>query len=300
MSGRTATPGGGGEVSTGSAPEPVRFRLNWPVVVLIVGLHVALLATPWYYTLDGLLTLDGIFAGVVLWWLALGVGITLGWHRLLTHRSFKTYRSVRYALTACGCVAAMGPPLEWVGIHRLHHREADAGGDPHSPRHGLIWGHIGWLFPAPPYQAEVERCVADLKADPGLVLINRLWFVPPLAVAAGLFWVGGVAWLVWGGVVRTVFCWHCSFLVNSAAHSWGYRNFECLDGSRNNPIVALLTFGEGWHNNHHFSQRCAAHGRRWWEIDPTFWMICLLERTGLVWGVVRPEPPAARPVTHGP
>lgn len=222
-------------------------------------------------------------------WLVSGLGITFGWHRLLTHASFRTFNFIKYFSTLCGCLAIQGSPFEWVGIHRLHHRDTDSAQDPHSPAHSLLWAHFGWSMVRIPQYDEARRCIADLKADPIMVWIDQWWFLPQFLLAGVLFWVGGWQWLVWGVCVRTVVLWHCTWMVNSVAHRWGYRNFATSDSSTNNWFVALISLGEGWHNNHHAQQRSAAHGMMWWEMDLTYSVIALLRRMHLVWQVIEPE-----------
>jgi stearoyl-CoA desaturase (delta-9 desaturase) len=220
------------------------------------------------------------------------LGLTLGWHRLLSHGSFRAGAGLRLFLTASGCLALQNGPIEWVGVHRVHHAHTDEKEDPHTPLVQLAWAHIGWIFVRLPF--DPRDYARDLERDRGVRIIDRWFWVFPLVVAIALYglgeWYGGVgaAWLVWGVAVRTVLVFHATWFVNSAAHKWGYRNFNTNDNSRNLWWVALLTFGEGWHNNHHAAHRCAAHGLRWWEFDVTYLVIRVLERLGLVHSVVHP------------
>ena len=227
-------------------------------------------------------------------------GVCLGYHRLLTHRSFKTIKPLEYALTCIGAMSFQGAPMQWVGTHRIHHKESDGPGDPHSPHHGFTWSHILWCFFKNPDGEDPLDYTKDMQRDNGMVLIEKFFFVPQLIGAAALFglgwwllgsWVGGASYVIWGVAVRTTVLYHTTWFVNSAAHTWGYRNFETSDGSKNNWWVSILSFGEGWHNNHHAQQRSAAHGMKWWEIDPTWWAILVLERLGLATRVVRPTLP---------
>jgi stearoyl-CoA desaturase (delta-9 desaturase) len=242
---------------------------------------------------------------VVMFYLSGGLGVCLGYHRLLTHRSFSTPRVVEYLLTVLGMLSYQGSPLQWVGTHRLHHKESDSTHDPHSPQHGFTWSHILWCFYRHPDGQDPLTVTRDLQRDPVMLWMDRWFWVPQILVAAILMalgtlllgsWQGGAGWVVWGVGVRTVLMYHSTWFVNSAAHTWGYRNFKTDDGSRNNWWVAFISFGEGWHNNHHAQQRSAAHGMRWWELDPTYWAILLMERVGLATKVVRPR----RPVGSAP
>ena len=268
--------------------------VHWPSVLIFVGVHLACLAAPLLFTWSGLLICGLLF------WLGSGVGITLGWHRLLAHGSFKTHRLTRLLLTTVGCINLQHGPVTWVGIHRMHHGHTDEDDDPHSPRHGFGWSHMRWVF----YRTtpDPRGYARDLLRDPAVRLIDRLYWLPAVLLAGGLYaggWLYGghfvaASWIVWGVAVRTALVFHSIWFVNSAAHTWGYRNFDSGDDSRNTWWVALIAFGEGWHNNHHAEQRCAAHGRRWWEFDPTWLTIRLLRRLGLAWAVVEPGPVTRR------
>jgi stearoyl-CoA desaturase (delta-9 desaturase) len=214
----------------------------------------------------------------------------MGYHRLLTHRSFQTPRFVEYLLTALGSLANQGGPLQWVAVHRVHHQHSDAQGDPHSPRDGLWWAHLLWWMPHVPAlddPTSYESYVVDLARDPVHRLFQRCHILGPLALAGLLYGLGevwggvGLSWLVWGIFVRTTLLYHATWLVNSASHLWGYRSYNTRDRSTNLWWVALLTLGEGWHNNHHAFPRSARHGLRWWELDLTYGFIRLLGLVGL-------------------
>jgi stearoyl-CoA desaturase (delta-9 desaturase) len=235
-----------------------------------------------------------------------GLGITVGFHRLLTHRSFETYRPVKYVFAVLGTMAVQGPVTHWVADHRKHHTFTDADGDPHSPHvghepglrgvlHGLWHAHAGWLFETGD-RAEPERYARDMLEDPGMRLINRA-FIPivslGLLVPFALGWLlgGGLAaaltGLLWGGLVRIFLLHHVTFSINSLCHFLGRRRFETADRSTNVPWLSVLSFGESWHHNHHAFPRSASHGLRWWEIDVGAIAIRTLERLGLAWNVVR-------------
>jgi len=217
----------------------------------------------------------------------------------LTHRSFKTPRWLEYTLTTIACAAWQGGPAEWVGMHRLHHRHSDADHDPHSPRHGFTWSHMLWMLHGEIEGLHARDAAKDLMRDPIMRWIDRLFWMPQLVLAAALlslgWWIGGpmlgVSWVVWAVALRTVVVFHGTWFVNSATHTWGYQNYrDTGDHSTNLWWVALLSFGEGWHNNHHAHPRSAAHGLRWFELDPTYWTIRLLEAASLARDVKHPSP----------
>jgi stearoyl-CoA desaturase (delta-9 desaturase) len=230
---------------------------------------------------------------------------------LLTHRGFTCPKWFEYTIALMGVCCLQSSPARWVAIHRIHHKDSDRRPDPHSPKVGFFWSHVGWLLYEHREHRHVvyfERYVRDLLCDPFYFRLerNNLWLWVYLAHAAIYFLVGWIVglWisgsvaqgaiiasgvLVWGVWVRTVVSWHFTWAVNSVAHVWGYQNYQTKDDSRNNWLVAIVAHGEGWHNNHHHDQLSARHGHRWWEIDVTWILICLLERLGLVWDVVRPR-----------
>ena len=259
---------------------PEKPRLQWLVIVSVTVFHLACIAAPFTFTWSGLAV------AIALYVVTAQFGICLGFHRLFTHGSFKTNRFVRYTLAICGVLANQGPAVIWVGTHRLHHRHSDREGDPHSPAEDFSWGHVFWSFSFDHEGA--RRAAGDLTHDKGLALIDKYYYVPQWFLIAILYACGGISWVVWGVFVRTVFAFHCAWFVNSAAHRFGYRNFDTPDHSRNNWLVALFSFGEGWHNNHHAYQSSAAHGLRWWEIDTTYLIIRFLAWIGLATDVKLP------------
>lgn len=261
--------------------------LNWRVVIGIGSVHAIALLCPFFWNTSAIV-LGGVLAILTGW-----LGVTLCYHRLLTHRSFKTPKWFEYVLTLCACLAWQGGPISWTGNHRLHHKHSDQDEDPHTPNHGFSWSHINWLFFEAPEGQDPRSVTQDLQRDRGIMLLDRFFFVPQILLAgilAGVgWWVGGaytaIAWVAWGIGLRTVVVFHTTWFVNSACHTWGYQSHKTGDRSTNLWWVALLSGGEGWHNNHHADQRAANHGRRWWELDPTYWTIKLLERIGLAWDV---------------
>ncbi|MBI3251973.1 MAG: fatty acid desaturase [Candidatus Omnitrophica bacterium] len=239
-----------------------------------------------------------------LWWLTGGVGICLGYHRYFTHRSYAIPKPLEYLLAILGCLAGEAGPISWVAAHRYHHTYSDTEKDPHSPLRGFVWAHVAWLFGREKFLAEFDlykRYVPDMARDRFLVFLNRYHMLPAVALTAVLYAMGGWPYVVWGMFVRSVVVYHSTWLVNSASHIWGYRSFKTTDQSKNNWWVALLTFGEGWHNNHHAFQRSARHGMRWWEIDITYRTIQLLWVLGLASEIHLPVKSevggATRPVT---
>ena len=224
-------------------------------------------------------------------------GVTAGYHRYFAHRSYKTSRWFQFALAFLGCSSAQRGPLWWVAVHRSHHRRSDTVDDPHSPVRGFFWSHCTWIFhhaPAPDLAS-----VKDLAKFPELRWLDRLEWLPPSCVAAFCYAVAGWSGVVWGYVVGTVLLYHGTFLVNSVCHIVGTRRYATADGSRNNALVALLTLGEGWHNNHHQHPRSARQGIRWWEIDLSYYVLCMLALIGIVWDVRKPPSSKVIPIAMG-
>jgi stearoyl-CoA desaturase (delta-9 desaturase) len=238
-----------------------------------------------------------------------GLGITVGYHRLFTHRSFKTSRTLRALLAVLGSMAVEGPLIEWVATHRKHHRFSDQPGDPHSPHaddapgwrgalRGLGHAHVGWMLRGKE-MANPARYAKDLLADPDLRFISRtfpLWVMVGLALPFGLgvaltgSIAGGLTGLLWGGAVRVFLLHHVTFSINSLCHYFGRRPFSTHDQSRNLAWLAPLAFGEAWHNNHHAFPTSARHGLGRWQLDPGAWLIATLERCHLAWDIVRIAP----------
>ena len=266
-----------------------QVRLQYVYLFFFVLLHAcaALAFLPAFFSWSALL----VFA--VTYYLSGAIGVTLCFHRLLTHRSFHTSKTLEYVMTFLGTLAWQGSPTKWVGTHRLHHAASDQPEDPHSPRDGFGWSHVFWILHSGHPGQDPRTAALDLARDPFHRFLDRFWWVPQLILGVALYFMGGWSWVLWGVVVRTVILYHATWFVNSAAHTWGYRNFPTHDDSCNNWWVALLSFGEGWHNNHHAQQRSAAHGMRWYEVDLTYLTILLLRKVGLAWKVVPPQRPAA-------
>ena len=238
-------------------------------------------------------TWSALGAAVVLCYLTGGLGISLGYHRLLTHHSLRVPRWLGYSITALGALSLQGGPITWVATHRRHHAHTDRAGDPHDVHRGLIWSHIEWLYrdnDARPAQSEMRRLAPDLCGDPFYRFLERTNVLWQIALGLALFVIGGWSWVIWGIFVRVVFTYHITWLVNSAGHHIGYQTFRTNDESRNNWWVALLTWGEGWHNNHHAFPSSARHGLRWFELDTTWLTIRALEALKLAREVWIPTP----------
>ena len=265
------------------------------VLIPPLGL-VAAIVLLWNRAVDGidLALLGGSY-------LVVGLGVTVGYHRLLTHRSFQTHKPLEYAFAILGSMALQGSVLDWVSDHRKHHAHTDEEGDPHSPHvghgtglRGLVHAHVGWLFETHG-QADYRRYAPDLYEDPRMKRISKLfplWALLSLALPAllgGLLHgslTGALQGLVWGGLVRVFFLHHVTWSINSVCHFFGRRRFELDDHSTNVGWLALPSLGEAWHHNHHAFPRSAAHGLRPWEIDPSALVIRGLRRLGLAWNVV--------------
>jgi stearoyl-CoA desaturase (delta-9 desaturase) len=291
--------------STSREGVPARLSMGTPaanltaVIVPVLGL-VAAVVFLWG---RGFSWVDlGLLLGM---YAATAVGITVGFHRLFTHRSFETNRAVQFVLAALGSMAVQGPLLKWVAFHRRHHQHSDTHDDPHSPHHhgagplgllrGLWHAHLGWvLHPDPP---NLSRYVKDLRQSRLLRYVSALF---PLWVLAGLAiptvlggvltlsWSGALLGLVWGGLVRIFLVHHVTWSVNSVCHLWGGRAYRAADESRNNFLFGVLALGEGWHNNHHAFPTSARHGLRWWQLDVSYWIIGALAWARLAWDVKLP------------
>jgi fatty-acid desaturase len=258
-----------------------RGRFQWEVFSQLAVFHVGLILAPFYFSWAAL------GCAVFLWFLTSCLGICIGFHRLLTHKSFQTNVWVTRFLVLCGVLAFQGSPSIWVGTHRVHHQHSDRPGDPHSPQNHFWWGHVSWLCFFE--HLDAFSYGKDVISDSWISLMDKYWFIFS-PILGGLLWlVGGMPFLVWGLFVRTVFSWHFTWAVNSIAHRWGYQNFDTHDDSKNNAFVALFSFGEGWHNNHHAFPQSARHGLKFWEIDPAFMFIRFLQFVGLATKVKLPK-----------
>lgn len=254
-----------------------RPPINWPTTVFMVVIHALMLLA----LIPGNTTWGAVGVAIGLHWLTGCLGITLGWHRLIAHRSFQVPKWLEYFFVFCGSLACQHGPIDWVGLHRHHHRYSDQEVDHHNSGRGFWWSHMGWIFHDVPSQKEVDRFTRDIGNDPVYKFFNRYFFPLQIVLAAVLYLIGGWPFVVWGVFIRLVVVYHCTWLVNSATHKFGYRTYTTDDASTNCWWVAVLTYGEGWHNNHHAFQHSARHGLRWWEIDLTWMHIRLLKALGL-------------------
>jgi len=228
--------------------------------------------------------------------MTIGLGISLGYHRLHTHRSYRTFKPIEYFFAVCGAMTLEGGPISWVATHRLHHQLSDHKGDPHSPRDGAWWAHAGWLLFGESAQYNTQlmsKYAPDLAKDRFYVALNNYHWLPLVISSAILFAIGGWSLFLWATCVRVIVGLHATWLVNSATHMWGSRRFVTRDDSRNNWWVALLTFGEGWHNNHHAHPTSARHGLAWYEFDPSWLQLKVLKALGIAKGIQVAKIPTA-------
>lgn len=253
-------------------PQP-RWHVIAPTVLLHLSLVFALFPANFSWSAVGV--------AVFLHWLTIGLGISLGFHRLATHRSFRVPRWLEYFFILCGTLAGQGGVKGWVGYHRMHHLSADRSADPHNSTQGFWWSHIIWLMHEVPTRGELRRFTKDIADDPFYRFCHRHYIALQVVLALFLYGLGGMPFVVWGVLVRLFVGFHCTCFVNSVCHLFGYRTHEVNDRSTNCWWVALLTYGEGWHNNHHAFQHSAQHGLRWWEIDLTWLTIRFLSVLGL-------------------
>ncbi len=260
-------------------------ELNWVFVVVFVTFHLGALAALFCFHWSSL----AIFLAT--WLLSQNVGIAVSYHRQLTHRGFSTPKWLEHAMALCGAMALQGSPTYWVAVHRMHHQYTDRPGDPHSPRDGKWWAHMGWILRGALHNetAMIARYAPDLQRD-GFYRWLAVWHWLPITLTGIVLlgsgaliggWKLGLSWLLWGVLLRVTVGFHVTWLVNSATHLWGSRRFITHDDSTNNWWVALLTGGEGWHNNHHAHPVSATHGMAWWEVDFNYCLIRILALLGL-------------------
>jgi fatty-acid desaturase len=261
--------------------------LNWTNLLFIILFHGASIVALFFFTWKGAVV------ALALWFVTIYVGIGIGYHRLLTHRGFKTPRPLKWLLAICGTLALEGGPIYWVVNHRVHHQLTDKLGDPHTPEEGGWWAHAGWVLHGKGLSNQpqlIQRYAPDLLSDRFLVWISKYHWVPLAVLAVVLFVLGGWPWLLWGIFLRVTLGLHAVWFVNSATHMWGSRRFATKDNSRNLWWVAVLTGGEGWHNNHHAHPVSARHGLAWYEIDVNYYVIWLLGKLGLATNIQTVQP----------
>jgi len=265
------------------------FNRTWSTtdavyVAFMVLMHAGCLLAPATFSLSSL----ACFA--VMYFVTGCIGITFSFHRQLSHKGFKLPKVLEYAAAYCGALAVQGDPIEWVSSHRYHHVHCDTPKDPHTPYEGFWWSHMGWLLDNDATLARVSdrSNASDIASQPFYRFLAATYPIHIVASAAVLFALGGLPWLIWGFCVRTVWVYHVTWFVNSAAHVWGSQPFSTGDLSRNNWWVAILAFGEGWHNNHHAFEFSARHGLEWWQVDVTWYVIRALQAVGLATKVKLP------------
>ena len=253
----------------------------WTGILPFSLCHVAALGAIW----SGV-TWQAVAVGVALYWLRI-LGVTAGYHRYFSHKTYETSRPVAFLLAFLAQTTTQKGVIWWAAHHRAHHLYSDTERDLHSPvQHGFVQSHLGWLFTGSE-KTDWKR-VQDLAKYPELVWLDKYYLVPPIVLATAVGLAFGWSGLFVGFFASTICTWHGTFFINSLAHVWGKRRFETKDDSRNNAFLAFLTLGEGWHNNHHHYMRSARNGFYWWEIDPTYYVLCAMEKVGLVWNVQRP------------
>ena len=255
-----------------------RHGLNRVTAIAIIGFHVGAIAALYFISWK----LVAITA--VLYWMCTGLGISLGYHRLHTHRSYVVPQPLEFFFALCGALTLEGGPITWVATHRIHHQNSDKPGDPHSPHDGKWWSHVGWLIWGETMHNNtrvMSRYTPDLARHRFYIVLNNYHWVPLVLMGAILYAIGGLPLFMWGIFVRVVFGWHATWLVNSATHLWGRRRFNTRDDSRNNWWVAMITFGEGWHNNHHAHPTSARHGLAWYEFDVSWITLKVLRFFGI-------------------
>jgi stearoyl-CoA desaturase (delta-9 desaturase) len=266
------------------SPAVQKGNVKWGSGIFLVIAHIAAVVAIFFWSWPA------IICGAILYWVAGSLGIGMGFHRLITHRGYKVPKPIEYFLVLCGTLALEGGPIQWTTTHRIHHAHTDQQGDPHTPRDGRWWSHIGWIIfgKAQDYdEATLKHYAPDLLSQPFYVLLNRFYWMPLIVVGIGLWVFGGFGVMLWGVFLRLIIGLHATWLVNSATHLWGRRRFETGEDSRNSWWVAILTFGEGWHNNHHAHPTSARHGLKWYEIDFNWWGIRVLQFIGLARAIKR-------------
>ena len=274
-----------------------KLRVSWYFATVIGLLHIGALMA----LLPQFFSWQGVGLALVLHWITGGLGITLGWHRLVAHRSFQVPKWLEYFFVFCGTMAMQGGPIWWIGLHRHHHRFSDQPNDHHDSTKGFWWSHVGWMLYEVPALKEVPKFTKDIANDPVYRFFDTFFFPMQVVLGVVLYAIGtrysadtlggnlGWSFAFWGIFARLVIVYHCTWLVNSATHKFGYRSHESGDNSTNCWWAALLTYGEGWHNNHHAFQYSARHGLQWWEVDMTWMVIKFLKAVGLATKVQLPN-----------
>ncbi|WP_201322692.1 fatty acid desaturase [Pseudanabaena sp. lw0831] len=267
-----------------TTPKPL--RLSWISIVFFAIVHGLALLAPWFFSWSALGTM------ILLHWFLGSIGICLGYHRLLSHRSFQVPKWLEYAIALVGATALQGGPIFWIAGHRLHHAHTeDIEKDPYSARRGFWWSHMLWMI----YPKEeffnpnlYRKYAPEMARDPFYLWLDKYYLLLQIPLGIMLYLLGGWSFIIWGMCLRAVLLWHSTWFINSVTHMWGYRTFETNDNSRNLWWAAIVTYGEGWHNNHHAYPHVAKAGWRWWEVDVTWWAIQVLRSLGLATKVIMP------------
>lgn len=266
--------------------------IHWARAFIFILIHVCCLAVFWVGW-----SFTAVFTAIFLFYLRM-FAITGFYHRYFSHKTFKMNRFWQFIFAVIGNSAAQRGPLWWAGHHRLHHRYTEEQQDPHSPiQHGLLWSHVGWIFYSDNFKTDYKS-VRDFAKYPELLWLNRYDNIVPICLILILFAVGtlleayypdlhtsGMQLVIWGFFISTVVLFHATFSINSISHLWGTQTFQTEDKSRNNFLLALLTMGEGWHNNHHYYPRSTSQGFRWWQIDVTYYLLCFLEKIKVIYEI---------------
>lgn len=266
--------------------QPELPKISWVSVVFFAIVHGLALLAPWFFSWSAVGTM------VLLHWFLGSIGICLGYHRLLSHRSFQVPKWLEYVIALIGATALQGGPIFWAAGHRLHHAHTeDEEKDPYSARRGFWWSHMLWMiYPKSDFfnPDKYRKYAPDLARDPFYLWLDKYFLLLQIPLAVGLYLCGGWSFIIWGMCVKSVLLWHSTWFINSVTHMWGYRTFETNDNSRNLWWAAIVTYGEGWHNNHHAYPNVAKAGWHWWEVDVTWWAIQVLRALGLATKVVMP------------
>jgi len=261
-----------------NAPISKRLGVNWFTAIVLAIFHIGAAAALFMFSWRNLIV------AAVGYYIATGLGISMGYHRLHTHRSYKVPLWLEYFFAACGTLTLEGGPIFWVATHRLHHQFSDQPGDPHSPRDGAFWSHVGWiLFGETNHNNTrlMSKYAPDLAKHRFYIWLNDYHWIPITVTGLAMWAIGGLPMMLWGTFLRVVFGLHATWAVNSATHMWGARRFATRDDSRNTWWVAIISFGEGWHNNHHAHPTSARHGLAWYEFDPSWLLVKVLRYFGL-------------------
>ena len=255
-----------------------RLGINWFTAIILAIFHIGAIAALFMFSWRN------FAVAAVMYYIATGLGISMGYHRLHTHRSYKVPLWLEYFFAVCGSLTLEGGPIFWVATHRRHHQYSDLPGDPHSPRDGAFWSHVGWILFGDTNHNNTKlmsKYAPDLAKHRFYVWLNDYHWIPVTVTGLAMWAIGGLPMMLWGTFFRVVFGLHATWAVNSATHMWGARRFATRDDSRNTWWVALISFGEGWHNNHHAHPTSARHGLAWYEFDPSWLLVKTLRYFGV-------------------